>query len=109
MSATGLVASPSGDVWVLTNGAPLRFAVDTGMQTPEALWQATMQPIYVAVCARCHAPGRILPDLSTYAGWNANRMKIENSVVRQGDPPMPLDGSMTSKQRMAVARWLMMR
>lgn len=109
MSATGLVASPSGDVWVLTNGAPLRFAVDTGMQTPEALWQATMQPIYVAVCARCHAPERILPDLSTYAGWNANRMKIENSVVMQGEPPMPPDGSMTSEQRMAVARWLMMR
>jgi mono/diheme cytochrome c family protein len=104
-----LFAATSDEVWVLTNGAPRRFAVDTGMQTPEAIWRATIQPIYAASCARCHGPGQQSPDLSTYAGWNTNRPSLDARVVQRLGSPMPPDNSITDAQRMTIGRWLMMR
>jgi mono/diheme cytochrome c family protein len=104
-----LVAASSDEVWVRTNGAPLRYAVDTGTQTPEVIWRATMQPIYAMSCARCHGPGQQSPDLSTFAGWNASRAAIDARVVQQLGAPMPPDGTLSDASRASIARWLMTR
>ncbi len=99
------------EVWVLSRAAPRRYGADTGTQTPEAIWRATMQPVYATYCADCHFPGMggQLPDLSTYMGWDANRMRIRNSVVNMMAPVMPPRGMFPMEQRTAVDMWLMMR
>lgn len=113
MLETNSTLSPASmdEVWVLSAMAPRRYAADTGMQTPEAIWRATMQTIYASSCSDCHFPGTggQAPDLSTYMGWDANRMKIRNSVVLMMAPVMPPRGMFTMEQRNAVDAWLMMR
>lgn len=104
-----LTAGTMDEVWVLSAGAPKRYGVDTGMQTPEAIWRATMQPIYAVSCARCHGPGLTSPNLSTFAGWDANRAAIDTRVVQQMGSPMPPDNSIDAAQRMAIGAWVMMR
>lgn len=113
MLETNSTLSPASmdEVWVSSAMAPRRYAADTGTQTPEAIWRATMQSIYASSCADCHFPGMggQAPDLSTYMGWDANRMKIRNSVVLMMAPVMPPRGMFTMEQRNAVDAWLMMR
>lgn len=104
-----LSAASMDEVWVLSAGAPKRYGVDTGTQTPEAIWRATMQPIYAVSCARCHGPGLTSPNLSTYAGWDAHRAAIDTRVVQQMGSPMPPDNSIDMAQRTAIGAWLMMR
>lgn len=104
-----LSAATMDEVWMLTAGAPRRYAVDSATQTPEAIWRATMQPIYATSCATCHSPGQTSPDLSTFTGWDRNRTVINNRVVQQMGAPMPPDNSITMAQRSAIGAWLMMR
>lgn len=101
-----LVAASSDELWVLSAGAPRRYAVDTGTQTPEAIWRATIQPIYATSCWRCHGPGQTSPDLSTFAGWDANRMDINLRVVMEMGAPMPPDTSINAMQRMVIGSWI---
>jgi hypothetical protein len=104
-----LTAGTSDEVWALTAGSPLRFAIDTGTQTPEAIWRAVIQPIYAGSCARCHGPGQQSPDLSTLAGWTVSRAQLDARVVRQLGAPMPPDGRLSDGDRMTIGSWLMMR
>ncbi len=105
MNAT-LAPAAMDEVWVLSAGAPLRYAVDAGMQTPEAIWRATMQPIYATSCFRCHAAGLTAPNLSTFAGWDSSRTTIRDRVVMQMGSPMPPDDSISMMQRSAIGAWL---
>lgn len=108
MDAT-LSAATMDEVWMLTNGAPRRYGVDSATQTPEAIWRATMQPIYATSCSTCHSPGQTSPDLSTFMGWDRNRMVIDERVVQRMGAPMPPDDSITMAQRSAIGAWLMMQ
>jgi mono/diheme cytochrome c family protein len=105
-TAAALVASGSGDVWAMADGAPQRFTVDTGSAEGQAEWQATIQPIFGRVCSKCHLPGgdaRI--DMSSYALWIAHVAAIEDRVlVKQSMPPAGT--TLPPEDRMAIAAWV---
>ena len=110
-----LVGSASGDIWVLTGGQLLRWSAQVAAGGDDATWNATVQPVYAAVCSNCHSPpgsGKSSSniDLSTYEAWKARRVTIRARVVAQaGSPtamPPPKSGYViTDAQRSAIEIW----
>ena len=110
-----IVGSTSGDIWVLANGQVQRWSAQVSAGGDEGTWNATVQPIYAAVCSNCHSPpgsGKDSShiDLSTHAGWNARRALVYNRVVAQAGSPsaMPPPTSsyvLTAAQRSAIEAW----
>jgi hypothetical protein len=112
-----IVGSASGDVWVIQGGHVQRWAgtVSVAATSDEGIWDATVEPIYAAVCSNCHGPvgsGKSSSniDLSTYAAWNARRAAVHTRVVDQAGTPsaMPPPSSsftLTDAQRSAIAAW----
>jgi hypothetical protein len=103
-SNSTLIASSSGDVWVLTDGALARYGVPTSGD--EANWLAGPFTVYARVCSACHAPGGTAGiDLSTYSGWASRRMAIYLQVVMFRT--MPPDRVLDEADRMTIAAWTM--
>ena len=85
------------------------------MAGDETTWNATVQPVFAAVCSNCHSPpgsGKDSShiDLSTYGAWSTRRPTINGRVVAQAGTPtsMPPPGSgyvLTDAQRAAIAAW----
>jgi mono/diheme cytochrome c family protein len=97
-----LQGSPSGDVWVLTNGELARFGVRKSGD--ESLWRSTVQPVYARHCSTCHGPGGSSGiDLSSYAAWRRRRDVIHLRVLVKRD--MPQGTSLEPVERRAVADW----
>ncbi|MDP3275015.1 MAG: cytochrome c [Deltaproteobacteria bacterium] len=101
-----LAPASMDEVWVLTTTAPRRVGIDTGMLTPEAVWRATIQPIYAGSCGTCHHPGGQSPDLSVFSGWDGNRALIRSRVLMMSGAPMPPNGLLTPAQLMTLRTWL---
>ena len=113
-----LVASASGDVWVMSNGQLQRWSVAAGAAGAggdEATWNASVQPVYAAVCSNCHSPpgsGKSSSniDLSTYEAWSARRPRVYERVVTSAGkstamPPPSSAFQLTNEQREAIAAW----
>jgi mono/diheme cytochrome c family protein len=112
-----LVGSPSGDVWVLADGQLLRWSAQgsAGAGGDEATWNATVLPVYAAVCSNCHSPrgsGKDSSnvDLSTYGAWTARRGTVYGRVVTQAGtptsmPPPTSNFAITDAQRSAIEAW----
>lgn len=103
-----ILPAPGGDVWVLSEGAPLRFS-ETGVAGDQELWQRTVLPTYQRVCSVCHDPGASsLIDLSTYAAWSTRRQLMEQRVVRGKPTPMPPagTGALTPAEMEQLTAWI---
>lgn len=88
-----LAVGKTGDLWTL-GPSVMRFGVTTSGD--EALWTATVMPIYARICKSCHAPGASSGiDLSTYAAWDQRRAAIRDRVVVKRNMPVgaPLEGA----------------
>jgi hypothetical protein len=97
-----LFSSPSGDVWALSAGKLTRFTIPvTG---DEAVWRKTVQPVYVRVCADCHAPGGSSGiDLSSYAAWSQRKALIYDRVVVKKN--MPQGRTLNDADTQAITSW----
>jgi mono/diheme cytochrome c family protein len=114
---TRLVGSPSGDVWTISGSAVQRWSgtVASGAAGDEAVWNATVEPIFASVCSSCHSkPGSGKSsagiDLSTYEAWTARRASIYTRVVTDAStdgamPPPSSGGRLSDAQRAAIAVW----
>jgi mono/diheme cytochrome c family protein len=110
-----LVGSASGDVWVVSAGALLRWGAGGGAGGDEATWNTSVQPVYASVCSNCHGPpgsGKTSSniDLSTYAAWSARRSSVYLRVVTQAGsatqmPPSSSGLTLTDAQRSAIQAW----
>jgi mono/diheme cytochrome c family protein len=110
-----LIGSASGDVWAITGGQLLRWSGQAAIGGDEATWNATVQPVYAAVCSNCHGPpgsdkSSSNIDLSTYAKWVARRGIIYGRVVTQAGTPMAMPPpsssfTLTDAQRSAINAW----
>ena len=109
-----LFGSPSGDVWVLDGGRLARYAVGraaapaAAAPSDDVAWQATVRPIFLRVCAGCHAPnGSSGVDLSSAASWRSSRAEIKKRVVEtKSMPPVDAPHPLTDADRSALAGWL---
>lgn len=104
--AARLLGSPSGDVWSIDGGALARFAAEMGDSEDRGVWEKDVQPVYLASCTPCHAPGGSAgADLSTYGAWVARREQIKDRVVTAKTmPPTGID--FTEEERTAIAGWV---
>jgi mono/diheme cytochrome c family protein len=97
-----LFASPSGDIWTLSAGKLTRSAIP--VSGDEAVWRKTVQPVYVKVCADCHAPGGSSGiDLSSYAAWSQRKALIYDRVVVKKN--MPQGRTLDDADMMSIAAW----
>lgn len=104
-----LLASSTGDVWVLSQGTLQRFGEDTGGGASEDQWKNTVQPVFTRLCSLCHMPGGSANmDLSTYKSWVARKDAMRKRVVEMTPSPMPPKGagSLTQDELTAVSAWL---
>jgi hypothetical protein len=70
----------------------------------EAVWRKTVRPIYVRVCADCHAPGGSSGiDLSSYASWVSRRTLVHDRVVVKRD--MPQGRTLDDTELAAINDW----
>lgn len=97
-----LFASPSGDVWALSGGKLTRFTIPvTG---DEAVWRKTVQPVYVRVCADCHAPGASSGiDLSSYGAWSTRKALVYDRVIVKKN--MPQGRTLNDADFQAIQDW----
>jgi hypothetical protein len=94
--------SLAGGVWVLSQGTLSRFKIP--VSGDEAVWEATVLPIYAHVCSDCHGPsGTSGVDLSTYADWVTERAKVYNRVYVKRD--MPQNRTLADADREAIRAW----
>lgn len=103
-----LVASPSGDVWVVDGEALQRFArTDQRAKLSTVLsWSDGIQPIFARSCAGCHLPGGVSgTDLSTNDAWISERDEIRDRVVSQRSMPPP-GHPLSDADRDAIRAWL---
>lgn len=103
-SGASLLASPSGDVWVLSSGALTRYGF---VDSPELRqWEDTVRPVFARRCVPCHLPGGTGNlDLSGYSAWLMQRSAIRTQVVtRRLMPPPP--ASLTSQELTTISQWL---
>lgn len=99
-----LLASPSGDVWVLASGRLARYSV---VDSPDLrLWEETVRPVFARRCVPCHlASGTGNRDLTTYASWQMGRAIIRTRALTERSMPPP-PNALTDDERAALARWL---
>jgi hypothetical protein len=108
-------SATSSDVWAISAGQLLRYTVQAAVVGDEGTWNATVQPIYAAICSNCHsAPGTdhysSNIDLSTYALWNQRRVAVYTRVVTDKGttmsmPPPNSGFDLTDAQRSAIEAW----
>lgn len=104
-----LFGSPSGDVWLLRDGALRRFGEETPGGADEAQWKKTVLPIFTRLCSLCHLPnGSAGIDLSTYRTWASRRALMEQRVLVGKPSPMPPAGAgkLTEDERVALQAWV---
>lgn len=105
-----LLASPSGDAWVLADGTLSRFAEDDGAGQDKELWRKNVLPMFGRLCAVCHLPGGSAGiDMSTYDTWTSRRAVVQQRVVVGKPTPMPPAGAgaLTAAETAALKEWLM--
>ncbi len=97
-----LFSSPSGDTWALSSGKLTRFTIPvTG---DEAVWRKTVQPVYVRVCADCHAPGGTSGiDLSSYASWSQRKALVYDRVLVKKN--MPQGRTLDDADMQSISAW----
>ena len=112
-----LIASASGDVWSISEGALARWSTGggSGPSADETSWNTNVAPVNTAVCGNCHGPpgggkDSAHVDLSTYAQWVTLKSAIYTRVVtdKTGPGAMPPTGSgttLTDAQRSAIEAW----
>ncbi len=101
--AAQLAASPSGDVWTLTDGALARYAVaDEG---PPA-WDESVAPVFRRACESCHkVGGEAGIALGTKEAWEKRRDRIRRRVLVDRDMP-PAGHPLPDADREAIRAWL---
>lgn len=104
-----LIGSPSGDLWLLKDGALSRVGEDSGGGADQDLWKATVLPVFTRTCSLCHLPmGSSGIDLSTYKTWASRRALMNQRVVLGKPTPMPPNGAgmLTPDEMEAVKAWI---
>lgn len=103
-SSLHLFGSPSGDVWLSTEGKLERVSIDRAGDDP--VWLAQVAPVFQRVCSHCHLPGGEAGiDLSTPASWQGERAELVRRVlVTQTMPPAGTE--LSDADRSALAGWL---
>lgn len=101
-----LIASTTGDVWVLSKtGTLTRYArVDPEPEVAKA-WHESLSPIFARACANCHqkdGPAGI--DLSNAEAWHSHRTVIRERVVTSRTMP-PLGHELSDSDRDAIKAW----
>jgi mono/diheme cytochrome c family protein len=104
-----LSTSPSGDVWVLSEGTLDRFARDDrdpGASTLGSTWASVIGPIFARSCSACHLPDGISgTDLSTASAWEGERPEIHERIVVKRSMP-PAGHPLSDEDRAVIQRWL---
>jgi len=104
-----LFGSPTGDLWVLNNGALTRIAEVSPGGMDQDQWKQTVLPLFTRLCSLCHLPGGSSGiDLSTYSAWTARRALVGQRVLVGKPTPMPPAGAgtLTSDDRAALQAWV---
>lgn len=124
--ASQIMASPSGDVWSLYDGALSRFAVEqirypaaeeatpkmpvspdsggSSVNQPDR-WKAEIAPIFARACASCHGPTSSSGiDLSTSEAWQSRLPALRRRVILERDMP-PRGRPFSEPDRRAVEQW----
>jgi hypothetical protein len=116
-----LFGSASGDVWVVDRGRLSRFSLPgersyssasgighSNEHKDDGDWDKTVRPIFLRVCASCHAPGGSSGvDLSSAGAWRSSRAEIRERVVTaRSMPPAGAPHPLTDADRSALAHWL---
>ena len=100
-----LTGSPSGDVWALSHGSLVRYAMGEP-SSARVRWEDAAQPVFGRVCAKCHASdGTSGVDLSTQDTWRKKRDLIRQRVLVDRDMP-PKEQPMNDAERESIKRWL---
>jgi hypothetical protein len=97
-----LLASTSGDVWVLAGGALSRFArLDPEPEIARA-WNEKLSGVFARSCASCHLPnGPSGVDLSTAEAWHSHRAMIKERVMTSRTMP-PSGRPLADEDREAI-------
>ena len=108
---TGLIGSPSGDVWALTAGRLTRYRTTPVVLSDRDLWEANVAPVYARLCVRCHANSMPVSgiSLSTYESWESRRADIYRRVILRpmmGAMP-PVAADLNPADREAIRVWSM--
>jgi len=101
-----LLASTTGDVWVLSKtGALTRYArVDPEPEVAKA-WHTSLSTVFARSCASCHqANGPAGVDLSNAEAWHSHRTAIRERVIVSRTMP-PQGHELTDADRAAVKAW----
>lgn len=105
-AGAALTGSPSGDVWVIADGALTRIALDVGNDGARHTWETDIQPIFEASCTPCHLAGGTAPvHLSTYDAWETHRESLTQRVLVKGDMP-PQGFELSAEDRKVIEDWL---
>ncbi|MGZ3453332.1 MAG: c-type cytochrome [Polyangiales bacterium] len=96
-----LAGSPTGDVWVISEGKLARY----GTSRAASRFQQLVARVNARVCVGCHGAGSASGlDLSTQAKWEANRASIRKRVVEQHTMP-PLGSPFSEADRAMIDTW----
>ncbi len=102
-----LVGSPTGDVWVSSNGRLARYADSTGVTDDQIGWERDVRPVFVRRCAACHLPGGSANlDLSRYAPWNERRTAVRRRVIVDRTMPPDMSTPLSAEEHAAIAAWV---
>ncbi len=102
-----LIASRSGDVWVLAGGTVRRYTLDNGAVGSAEEWSAKIEPIYTRSCSSCHRNGGTAGiDLSTYDAWVARRAAIVQRVFIERTMPPPGAGALADEERETIRAFI---
>jgi mono/diheme cytochrome c family protein len=100
-----LAPSPTGDVWVITEGQARRVSRADVVDPGATSWPSALAPIFARSCAACHGPdGPSGIDLSTLQAWQSHRDAIRARVIV--DRSMPPDRHVLSDpDRETIRAW----
>jgi mono/diheme cytochrome c family protein len=99
-----IVASASGDVWVVGGGSVTRYS---GALVGDAAtrWAAQIGPFFDRSCRSCHGPGASSgTELAGAAAWDRQRARITQRVVTERSMP-PAGFPFSDEDREQIRRW----
>jgi hypothetical protein len=100
-----LSASPTGDVWVISQGSLARF-VRARTASVAASWQHDVAPVFSRACAACHLPSGVSGvDLSSFDAWVGKRKEIVARVLEERSMP-PRGHPLSDADRAVIERWV---
>lgn len=71
----------------------------------EALWRASVRPVFARVCSSCHGRGGSSGiDLSSYASWAGRVAQIDDRVVKKKN--MPTNQTLSGTDYQIVVDWV---